>query len=708
MKADTGSSQPQPSELASTLPQATLTPSTLYSNPSDHSSASSIPRNGATSLFAHASRFQMGNLQYFDAPNAGSITVTSGGNTHSESGASSSSMSAKPGSKESFQPHYGFAGWELLLRNTAPSALYNSDARYDPPKCDEDTRVEVLDEIMGWIEDRESPQRLLCMTGAAGAGKSALQQTTAERCARKKTLGAAWFFSVDDYTRNTVKPVIATIAYQLGRTNNSLKQLIANAVEDDPVIFHRSLQAQMVTLIVNPFEQLKGMGFDLSSLPHAVLIDGLDECKEEERQAELLTAIKQCLLTGTLPIRIFIASRPEWAIRTTLEPGGDLHEVAYHIQLSDKYDATDDIRRYLRRNFLDIGRRHGNPKWYSQADIETLAQAASGQFIFASTVVKYLSQRRGSPAERLKIVLTRTPHKGQHARPFEMLDILYTNILSSAKEAYEDVDTNSGRDFLLLFRSYHAFCTSGYAPVRSRFSLDHMTALLNLESRAWKVVISDLRSLVALAKDPRGDLFLRLYHKSFSDFLTQETRAKNLFVPTSTVCAHLAKCCLQQIIQCPLKLDSPILVSQELKHLPPPKSGLGCAVHILPYLLNTAGLKRAIIDELAEFTQHGGWQKLDKLLPLPYQLRSLFPFWIDTFKDAIIAEPIMVCISRASNSRPIILHTYSLFVQDQNHEVAAALGKWYQKWNGDAEEWEEQRSNTSSTSIMTKIAIALD
>ncbi|RXW13363.1 hypothetical protein EST38_g12491 [Candolleomyces aberdarensis] len=535
MKTDTGSSQSQPSELASALPQATLTPSTLYSNPSDHSSASSIPRNGATSLFAHASRFQMGNLQYFDAPNASSITVASGRNVHSEPGASSFFMSAKPGSKESFQPHYNSAGWELLLKNTAPSALYNSDARYDPPKCDEDTRVEVLDKIMGWIEDRESPERLLCMTGAAGAGKSALQQTTAERCASTKTLGAAWFFSAGDDTRNTAKAVVATIAYQLGRTNSSLKQLIANAVEDDPVIFYKSLQAQMVTLIVNPFEQLKGMGVDLSSLPHAVLIDGLDECKEEERQAELLAAIKQCLLTGTLPIRIFIASRPEWAIRTNLEPGGDLHEVAYHIQLSDEYDATNDIRRYLRRNFLDIGRRHGNPKWFSTKDIETLAQAASGQFIFASTVVKYLSQRRGSPAERLKIVLTWTPHEGQHARPFEILDIL-----STAKEAYEDVDTNSGRDFLLLFRSYHAFSASGLAPTGSPFSLDHLTALLNLESRAWKVVVSDLRSLVTLVEDDKGGFFLRLYHKSFSDFLDQETRAKNLFVSVSTVCEHLA------------------------------------------------------------------------------------------------------------------------------------------------------------------------
>jgi DNA replication protein DnaC len=83
----------------------------------------------------------------------------------------------------------------MLLENIAPNAFYDSEARFDPPKCDEDTRVEVIGELMDWMNDRENPQRLLCMTGAAGAGKSALQQTIAERCADARILGVAFFFS---------------------------------------------------------------------------------------------------------------------------------------------------------------------------------------------------------------------------------------------------------------------------------------------------------------------------------------------------------------------------------------------------------------------------------------------------------------------------------------------------------------------------------
>ena len=41
-----------------------------------------------------------------------------------------------------------YPGWELLVEKTAPNALYNSNSRFDPPKCDEDTRVEVIEELM--------------------------------------------------------------------------------------------------------------------------------------------------------------------------------------------------------------------------------------------------------------------------------------------------------------------------------------------------------------------------------------------------------------------------------------------------------------------------------------------------------------------------------------------------------------------------------
>ncbi|KAJ2929822.1 hypothetical protein H1R20_g7265, partial [Candolleomyces eurysporus] len=624
-----GNQDLRPPQLAPTLPLC-------------DTSTAPRPHGGTTSFLAGASGFRMGDIQYFEGSY---VALNIGGGVGDKS----------------------IDGWERLLENTAPNALHNSRARYDAPKCDEDTRVEVTSEIMTFIEDHGGPRRLLCMTGAAGSGKSALQQTIAETCGKKKSLGSSFFFSAVDPSRNTVDPVVPTIAYQLGRGNPAVRQLIKAAVEEDPLIFSQSLQDQITTLIVKPFEHLDSIGSDPSTFPYAILIDGLDECRGEDCQAELLTAIRKCLLDDRLPFRIFIASRPEWAIRTALEPGGQLQQVAYHIQLSDKYDASGDMCRYLRRRFEDIGLRIGNSKWFTRNDIETLVRAASGQFIYVATVFNYISERRAAPTQRLKIVLSWTPHAGQAAKPFEALDRLYTNILLTAKSAYEAVDTHFGRDFLLLFRAHHIGITGfrfNPGPTMISPSADILSALLCLEATAEEVLVSDLHSLVAFETDERGDLCLRLYHKSFSDFLEEESRAKDLFVSQSRVYAHLAKCCMQLIVECPLEFDSQL--PAKWKELPLPRlhrRALREAIEDLPFFLLESP---TIGDGVDFFTQKDGWLKLNKLLPLLYPvglLHMIWQGWIDNFRR------------------------FSGKLQLQKPEFAVIINEFVHKWELEKKEW---------------------
>ncbi|KAJ2917298.1 hypothetical protein MD484_g3128, partial [Candolleomyces efflorescens] len=458
------------------------------------------------------------------------------------------------------------------------------------------------------------------MTGAAGAGKSCLQQTAAEKCGKSGILAASYFISSTDPTRNTVEPIIPTIAYQLGRKNKHLKSLINAVIEEDPLIFDQSLEAQTTAFIVEPFQHMKRTGANLHDLPYVILIDGLDECtstdpkhKAEDRQAELLTAIRRCLLENDLPFRIFIASRPELAIYTALQPGGHLHDLAYHIQLN-KHDATADMRRYLWSRFKDLGLRMKDPQWFSEDEVETLVKAGSGQFIYVATVYNFISEPRSSPRARLDIVLTWTPREGQAARPFEALDTLYYRILSAAKEAYEAVDTHQGRNFLLLFRVHHVNISSYFRIGHQHFihyPADRLSALLCLEPQSEETLISDLRSLAVhetLGQGP-DNVHLRLYHKSFSDFLEEPSRAKDLFVPESQVNMHLAKCMMQYIIECPLGS-----LPAKLGEIPLLRRCLEDAVDNLPHFL--ASPTTALDDEeVVGFTQNGGWQKVDKLIP---------------------------------------------------------------------------------------------
>ncbi|KAJ3521841.1 hypothetical protein NMY22_g12146 [Coprinellus aureogranulatus] len=498
---------------------------------------------GPRDLFSNAHHFSFGTLQVIN-------------------------NSSKPPELESDNP----PGWKELLDISAPNALHNSRHRFDPPKCDEDTRVDVIGKLMSWIQDRGSPTRLLCMTGAAGAGKSALQQTIAERCAARGILAASFFFSSTDHSRNHTEALIPTIAYQLGIVNPVLMKLIAAAMNNDQLIRTKSMDAQMEALIIQPLSQLRS-GFDgdtlLLSLPYAILIDGLDECVGEKRQAELLEVIRKGFLDRPwIPFRIFIASRPEWAIRTALEPHGNLNAMSDHLRLSDMFDATADIRRTLRRRLREIGDRSSDPRarspsWPSQGDVESLVSAASGQYIYADAILRYVADRYCSPVERLQIVLTWRPSADQFTRPFAALDLLYTNILVTAKNAYESVDTNAKRNFLVLFNAYRVHMERDLQYVQKAFrrppifeTHDH---LLGLEKGGCAVLISDLHSLVAVEIDLKGEWGyerFRYYHKSFQDFLDSEARSGSLFVGIEAVNNYIIGVQLGYLSSVPLSGES--------------------------------------------------------------------------------------------------------------------------------------------------------
>ncbi|KAJ2920846.1 hypothetical protein H1R20_g16251, partial [Candolleomyces eurysporus] len=342
------------------------------------------------------------------------------------------------------------------------------------------------------------------------------------------------------------------MAYQLGLGSVELRREMGTAVAKDPLIFTKSLKTQMETLIVAPFDYLRcnGKGLELSAqLRNAILIDGLDECTDEQRQAEVLSTIHECLIKNeNMPFRIFIASRPEWAIRSALEQAGYLHQVAYHIRLSDDYNAFSDIERVLWRRLREIGRKSSDPRarspeWPSKEIIEAVCKAASGQFIYAATVIKFVSDIRSSPVDRLQIVLTWTPDKDQRAKPFASLDYLYTNILSRAKEEYEASNTD-GHDFLLLIRVYQLMHRGRWGTCPE---LSELAEFLDLAANAHERLLWDLRSLITTVTPRRHLLRLHFYHKSFHDFLDKERRSMDLFVPEGRADRYVATLSLRYI-----------------------------------------------------------------------------------------------------------------------------------------------------------------
>ncbi|KAF8814948.1 hypothetical protein BYT27DRAFT_7054091, partial [Phlegmacium glaucopus] len=172
-----------------------------------------------------------------------------------------------------------------LYKKVAPGAFHNSSERYDPPKCHPGTREIIIKEIMEWIKTIDRDEFFLWLYGPAGAGKSAIAQTIAELCHKADLLAASFFFSRTASGRNDATLLIPTLAYQLTISIPEIVDHISLAIDRDPLIFDRSLEAQFEALILKPLSALPSKHNHSSKeskiYPRFIIIDGLDECNND-------------------------------------------------------------------------------------------------------------------------------------------------------------------------------------------------------------------------------------------------------------------------------------------------------------------------------------------------------------------------------------------------------------------------------------------
>jgi hypothetical protein len=99
-----------------------------------------------------------------------------------------------------------------------------------------------------------------------------------------------------------------------------------------------------------------------------------------------------------------VVSRPEQTIRDTFnaEPLCSTKRLA----LDDSYRPDDDIKLFLQSRFDEIKQNHPwrdllPPEWPSDSDLDRLVKKSSVQFIYASTVMKYLDSPYHRPLHHL-------------------------------------------------------------------------------------------------------------------------------------------------------------------------------------------------------------------------------------------------------------------------------------------------------------------
>jgi len=404
-------------------------------------------------------------------------------------------------------------GYERLLGFVAPNALYNSGHIVHPPKCHPGTRLTIIQAIVDWVagtHPETQDKDVAWLTGAAGAGKSAIGRSICERCAEDKRLLAGFFFGSADETRNHPRSLVATIAYQICAIEPEFWIAISTFIEYDPLIFTRSIQAQLISLVVEPLCAIFSRKPDKA--PLLIVIDGLDECKNLDSQRDILDTILSLSTSSTIPIRFLICSRPETQI-TSLFSSPKVTPRLFKIFLGDKYSPNNDIELYLRDQFRQIKESHIfksliPESWPSDRNVHELVLKASGQFIYAATVMRYVDSPHHRPHQRLEAALgLRAPFKDL---PFVELDTLYSHVLASAYNTSLVLD-------ILAFVILH-----------SSASIAQIETNLHLEPGDVQIALSDMGSIVQVV-DRGHKLNIILLHKSFEDFLFDSNRSKEFY-----------------------------------------------------------------------------------------------------------------------------------------------------------------------------------
>jgi hypothetical protein len=341
------------------------------------------------------------------------------------------------------------------------------------------TRTHVLDQIMAWVRGEPSgnssggvssgssnSQRIHCLSGMAGTGRSIIERTIARACLNDGRLGASFLFSHGGGERETARTFVTTIAVPLAwlTQRRALRAAICDAVHEMPDIAQHALLDQWKRLVLQSCERMRAAAEAAVEAaaeaaapapvaaaapapdeapaetasgappppPLVIVVNALDECHSADEIAFVLALLSQTPGLAVVALCILVASRPEIPIREGLPSMPD--SVRRHLVLHpiDSSVVGQDIQTFLRRSLAETI-LHGPllPGTPDYVIVRQLERRAGGLFVWAATACRFIKEGGPNARRRLNMILQHQPLSSGH-HPERKLNEIFTSILRNA------------------------------------------------------------------------------------------------------------------------------------------------------------------------------------------------------------------------------------------------------------------------------------
>ncbi|KZT39327.1 WD40 repeat-like protein [Sistotremastrum suecicum HHB10207 ss-3] len=379
----------------------------------------------------------------------------------------------------------------------------------------------------GTVGDNTTGASLYWLTGLAGAGKSAIAHTIADRFYSLRRLGSSFFFDKSDANKRNASAVFPKISRDLADLNPAWKaelgRITASGASNSQAHELRhtdSVQRQFKEFILEPAKKVTFFG------PIFIVIDALDECDDNQARSELLKCISEDLHLLPRNFRILVTSRLEQEIEQAF---ANVQNVEHHPLVSA---AEEDLEIYYRNTF-----KHSLPefdkKWPNKEWTKALVKKSEGSFQWAFTACRFILEPGWDKTERLTELLATPELQG--------IDKLYMTILHTAFPFEGEEDGRIPR-----FRKVLGRLLCVYDPLSITDLTNLCGAVENNKEEYRKLTLSILREMGSLLTGVEAGSLepVQALHSSFRDFLFDEKRSQIYHVVPAAHDKTLAKACL--------------------------------------------------------------------------------------------------------------------------------------------------------------------